>query len=895
MGNLQGLGERRRPLALHGGLVSKLGDLLRPRLDLELPLHEQLIELETPALHLPEAAVDDLDLLTPFGELEAGLRQRFPLQIAIRADLGDAGLEPANLLTARVRRSLGLGQAGLRLLPTGMRLIACLLEGGKLGLHPGKLSAHIVGVAPRPALFRLHGGQSLSGGQHIGAALLHHLLRLGQPGGKRIDRRLVVVVGLLIVGEEARGLTQIDLTLDNALGGTAASMVAAEHEPAPVDQITLARRDGEERERGIGLPELEERAEIVRDVGLTQHAERRMPRIDVAERGDRRHQPGRQFMETLGAEPHLGDAQHGGTDLLRLQLGQDAQRGAELGHADRLGGGTKDGLDRLAEVRLHRKPVGDGQDLRARERGVQSSLQHGLRALPESFPLFLQLLQEPQPRGALGQLAIDLLQPTLGIAEFAGEIGDRLLRHGTLVVGAGAGGEGLLDAGDRLGGKLLRRLALRADARQLLGEQVVLVDAGLLVDLVPGAVGAQPRDRAFHLQQLELGLIKLLLQPRELTLGDSQLPVALLVGGVAAAEQFQLLLLVLRSRVGLRRNLAQLHFQLVDAATGGSQAVLKAGPFDLSEIGPVLRGLALRAHVEHRLLRILHALPKTAPQSAPFGQRVLLGVEPRAALVSRGAQSGHPALEVGEGRGQFGVLTPAPREREVPQPVAEALVTHRLGGLPAEAADLAGNLPDHVGHAGKILIRQRQLLQRLAPLRLVLGNTGRLFEHRTALLRFRRQDLVDLALRHDRVARPAHAGVHEELLDVLQPARLAVEGVLALAVAVHAAGDLDLVELAAELLLALGEQQGDLADLRRLAGVGPLENDVLHLAAAQGLRALFTQHPADGVGDVRLTATIGADDGGHAGFKLEGGGIREAFEPVQLERLEIHAVGRSRD
>jgi hypothetical protein len=109
----------------------------------------------------------------------------------------------------------------------------------------------------------------------------------------------------------------------------------------------------------------------------------------------------------------------------------------------------------------------------------------------------------------------------------------------------------------------------------------------------------------------------------------------------------------------------------------------------------------------------------------------------------------------------------------------------------------------------------------------------------------------------------------KSLLDVLQPAGLAVEVILALAVAMHAAHDLDLVKIAAELFLALGQQQRDLADLRRLAALGALEDDVLHLAAAQGLGALLAEHPADRVGDVALAAAVGPDDGGDAGFEAE--------------------------
>ena len=101
-------------------------------------------------------------------------------------------------------------------------------------------------------------------------------------------------------------------------------------------------------------------------------------------------------------------------------------------------------------------------------------------------------------------------------------------------------------------------------------------------------------------------------------------------------------------------------------------------------------------------------------------------------------------------------------------------------------------------------------------------------------------------------------------------------------VAVHATHDLDLVKLAPELLFTVGEVQRHFADLRGLARVGALENDVLHLAAAEGLGALLTQHPADGIGDVRFAAAVGPDHRGHAGFKLEGGGIGEGLEAVQF-------------
>jgi hypothetical protein len=258
-----------------------------------------------------------------------------------------------------------------------------------------------------------------------------------------------------------------------------------------------------------------------------------------------------------------------------------------------------------------------------------------------------------------------------------------------------------------------------------------------------------------------------------------------------------------------------------------------------------------------------------------FVERGFLRLAIGAARVGLGAQRRDLGLEFAERGRELRVVEAAPREAEVAQAVVDALVAHGLRGLAAEAADLAGNFADHIGDAREILVGERELAEGLAALALVLRDACGLLEHGAALLGLRRQDLVDLALRHDRVAGPADAGVHEKFLDVLEPAGLAVERVLALAVAVHAARDLDLVKLAAELRLALRQQERNFADLRRLARVGALEDHVLHFAAAQGLRALFAEHPADGVGDVGLAAAVGADDRRDAGFEAERRGISE--------------------
>ena len=216
---------------------------------------------------------------------------------------------------------------------------------------------------------------------------------------------------------------------------------------------------------------------------------------------------------------------------------------------------------------------------------------------------------------------------------------------------------------------------------------------------------------------------------------------------------------------------------------------------------------------------------------------------------------------------------------EPAQLVAEFLVLLRLADLPLQRADLPLHLPQDVRLAQQVLLGLLDLPQRLLAVRLELGDARRLLEHRAAVLGLGREDRVDLALRHHRIRACADARAHEEVLDVLQAARLLVDEVFARAVAVDAPRDRDLVVVGAELLFAVGEGDGDFREAERLARVGAVEDDVHQLRASERGRALFAQHPADGVGNVRFSAPVGPDDGDQPRFKRQPRLVREALEP----------------
>ena len=219
-------------------------------------------------------------------------------------------------------------------------------------------------------------------------------------------------------------------------------------------------------------------------------------------------------------------------------------------------------------------------------------------------------------------------------------------------------------------------------------------------------------------------------------------------------------------------------------------------------------------------------------------------------------------------------------------------------GLPAQRLELAAQLDGEVLHAGEVGLHRVELAQRLLLALAVLEDAGRLLDEAAALLRPGRQDGVELALADDDVHLAADARVGQQLLDVEQPARLAVDRVLRAAVAEHDPRDGDLGVVDRQRAVGVVDGERDLGAAERAgrrhrpAGAAG-EDDVLHLAAAQRLGALLAHHPGEGVDDVGLAGAVGADDRGDARLEVERGRRREGLEPLEGEALQVHARNSS--
>ena len=91
-------------------------------------------------------------------------------------------------------------------------------------------------------------------------------------------------------------------------------------------------------------------------------------------------------------------------------------------------------------------------------------------------------------------------------------------------------------------------------------------------------------------------------------------------------------------------------------------------------------------------------------------------------------------------------------------------------------------------------------------------------------------------------------------------------------------------------VISLGVDHGDghLSHADSFTVAGATEDYIHHVCAAQGFRALLTQHPGNSIQNVGLAATIGAHDDGDPGAgQRQLGTIAEAFEPQDVNFLQF--------
>ncbi len=231
---------------------------------------------------------------------------------------------------------------------------------------------------------------------------------------------------------------------------------------------------------------------------------------------------------------------------------------------------------------------------------------------------------------------------------------------------------------------------------------------------------------------------------------------------------------------------------------------------------------------------------------------------------------------------------------EIAHARAQFAVPPRPPDLRLEFRDAPLELGNQVVDANRVGFGLVQPAQRLVLARQEPVDAGRLLEERSPVRGLAREHRIDLTLRDDRVAPRPESRSHQEVLDIAQPALIAVNIVFDLARSVSPARDLDFAEIDWEAAIGVVEGDRDFRQSQRFTFLVAGEDHVLHLARAQTLAALLAQRPAKRVDQVGFAGTVGADDSGDPARKFERGRFREGLEAKSLDALEFHHRFRAR-
>ena len=210
-------------------------------------------------------------------------------------------------------------------------------------------------------------------------------------------------------------------------------------------------------------------------------------------------------------------------------------------------------------------------------------------------------------------------------------------------------------------------------------------------------------------------------------------------------------------------------------------------------------------------------------------------------------------------------------------------------GLLAEGFELPAQLAGEVAQPGEVRLHRFELAKGLLLAPAVLEDSRGLFDEAPAVFGARLQHAVKAPLTDDDVHLTAETRVAEQLLHVEQTTALAVDRVLARAVAEERPTDRDLAVLDRQRAVGVVDRQLHLGPAERSARRGAGEDDILHLAAAEGLRPLLPHDPGERVDDVRLARAVGPDDARDAGFERERRRLRERLEALHRQALQVHS------
>ena len=224
--------------------------------------------------------------------------------------------------------------------------------------------------------------------------------------------------------------------------------------------------------------------------------------------------------------------------------------------------------------------------------------------------------------------------------------------------------------------------------------------------------------------------------------------------------------------------------------------------------------------------------------------------------------------------------------------IAHRVISFRGVRLALQRSETPALLFEDVGKAGNVDIGLLEPSQRTITPAAMLRDTCGFFDDGAVLIGTSVEDVPDLALAHEDVLVAADTTVGQQLVEVEESARRAVEQVLRCPVAIEPAGHRDLVEIERQETVGVVERERHLGATEPRAGRSAGEDDIVHLLGAQRRGRLSAHHPRERVEQVGLPRAVRPDHDVHPGVELEAGAVGERLEAGERQSLQQQGARR---
>ena len=266
------------------------------------------------------------------------------------------------------------------------------------------------------------------------------------------------------------------------------------------------------------------------------------------------------------------------------------------------------------------------------------------------------------------------------------------------------------------------------------------------------------------------------------------------------------------------------------------------------------------------------------------------------------AQIGHAGFQIVQGAQAFGLdfglvgfaFTALQKplllllERDVCLQCVEALGNFSLF---FKLFEVGVQLTQNVFDTGEVLAGVAQAVFGFAAALFVFRDTRSFLQKQAQLLRLGFDDPADRALANDGVRTWPQSSAQEHVLYIASAHGLVVDVVAAGTVAGQHAlnGNLWVLSpLATSAVVVIAKHQLHTGTAGWLAGIGTVENHVLHGFTAQLGRLGLTQHPSNRIHDVGFAAAIGADHAHQLAGQHEVGGLGKGLEAGEFDGVKAH-------